>query len=171
LGISTSEKDPVIREYIVEMSKLALYIKLYIVGIYKTWTSGIRFEPEGIHGSLVLNDFVDVRQDPDKRHSVVAFVLPPGSRTEDYIGDLWGPFGYSSEVAEGNFRLYARDSWGTVQDYQLKDNPKLKKLSDDFPNWTIVLAGVRSVYGFHLPPLNDPSNFVLVSREAVTQWQ
>ncbi len=138
-----------------------LFVKLYFYAVLKSTTHGRQEEPAGIRGEKLFM-FFDPHY-PARKHSVVAFVLPPDTGTEEFKDDLFGPFGYTSEIDLNGFHLYGRGTWGTIQDYQIPVNLVLQELTDKYPDNTIVLAGVRSIFGFHVWPLKA-SKFILVRK-------
>ncbi len=119
--------------------------------------------PNGVTGSAVFS-FVDPKQTDENSYGVVAFVLPLGMIPDDYIRDLYGPFGYSSRIRHKGFHLYGRDTWGVATDKQALVNPTLKRLMDENKDHIILLAGVRRLGRWHVWPLNVAANFVLVPK-------
>lgn len=99
---------------------------------------------------------------PERLHGVVAFALPPGTKIEQFSGDIWGPFGYSEDIDLNGLHLYGLDTWGQANFEQIKLNPVLAELAVRNPGCTFQLAGVRSLFGHHIPPTNDPKQYKLV---------
>jgi len=97
-------------------------------------------------------------------HGVVAFVLPHGIHSEDIEYDMLGPFGMSSHIDWQGKHLYGRDTWGSPTIKHILVNPVLAHLYWKYQGQTIVLAGVRKVFGRHVPPLNNPDNFALIMK-------
>lgn len=143
------------------MKKIFFYALLYLRSAILSFGNNIQL-PEGIKGSTTLM-FLDPDY-PEKRHGVVAFLIPQGANLDNYSDDLFGPFGYSSSTGLSGKNLYARDTWGLVRDYQLPHNPKLEKLMRENPEHQILLAGVRPLGNFHLYPLNQANKFILVKK-------
>jgi len=144
------------------MRKLLLFLKLYIHAVRVHRKRKDKTRPKGIPGSAVF-----LFEDPYRKtglHGVVAFVLPPKTTPLKYEGDLWGPFGYASEIDLGGLHLYGRDTWGTVDQFQIDANPALKALWRQHHGCTILLAGVRKIYRWHPWPLNQAHKFILVRK-------
>ncbi len=138
------------------------FLWLYLYAAFKSLRRKQRRVPSGLKGQAVFMFF-----DPDhpaRRHGVVAFVLPNRVGTEEFLPYLFGPFGYENEIDFHGLHLYGRDTWGTVNQRQINSNVPLMVLAEQYLDRTIVLAGVRPFWGRHLPPLNDPTKFVLVYR-------
>jgi len=147
---------------LINLKKLVRFVILYVYATIKWLLTTDKTRPKGIEGSVMLM-FSDTELSPI-RHGVVVFLLNPGDKTENYSDDLFGPFGFSSSIRIGDKQLYGRDTWGTVQGKHLSDNPKLNQLVLDYPNVTIVLAGVRHLNGTFLWPLNQAQSFILVEK-------
>jgi hypothetical protein len=144
------------------MKKAAQFALLYIYSLIVRILTPFERKPEGIKGEIVFL-FWDPKY-PENKHGVVAFVLPPGGNPDDYEQDLYGPFGYSSQISIKGLHLYGRDTWGTVNPQQIASNPALLELAGKHPNQIILLAGVRKVFGKHVPPLDKGKNFILVGK-------
>lgn len=138
-----------------------LFLKLYVYSVYKSFIKGKQVAPEGIRGEKLFLFFDP--QHPKRKHGVVAFVLSPGTKTEEFSDDLFGPFGYTSQINLNGLHLYGRDTWGTIQDYQIPANPILQIIRQRYSQHTIVLAGVRPLVWFHPYPL-IASKFILVRK-------
>lgn len=144
------------------MKKAVQFVLLYIYSAMVALLNPLARTPEGIKGEIVFL-FLDPKY-PESKHGVVAFVLPPGGNPDDYEQDLYGPFGYSSQITIMGLHLYGRDTWGTVNPQQISANPQLQALAEKYPNQIILLAGVRKVFGRHIPPLGKGENFILVGK-------
>lgn len=144
----------------VKLERALRFVVLYVYAIYKFLRNLRHAKPNGILGSKIFM-FYDPAF-PGRLHSVVAFVLASGVKTERFQSDLWGPFGYTSQIDLHGLHLYGRDTWGPVNAKQIELNPDLLELAKLNPDSTILLAGVRSFLGLHVPPLHKASNFILV---------
>ncbi len=143
------------------MEKAALFTFLYLYALIKRLIHKEK-EPTGIRGSAVFL-FYDPYL-PGPKHGVVAFVLPPRWSTEAFIHDLWGPFGFTSWIDFRGLHLYGRDTWGVVDRTQIRYNPDLRQILKENPDSTILLAGVRKIFGHHIWPTNNASKFILVKK-------
>jgi hypothetical protein len=167
------------------MMKVFLFIVLYLKGL--RLLLGMKISntkaPKGLRGSCMLM-FYDHHE--DKPHGVVALVIPKGKATKHYQPNLWGPAGWSDRtrlyrigvkkwsvlgtrfwlpiltIVPTEYRLYARDTWGTVTREQILRHPKLKALHEANPGRTILLAGVRKLWKWHIWPFNKATSFILV---------
>lgn len=144
------------------MRKLLIFAVLYLYSAIKYFLKKDKKAPEGIRGSVVTM-FFDPDY-PDRLHGVVAFVLPEGVTPDDFEDDLWGPFGFTSEIDVFGLHLYGRDTWGTVNIRQLDLNSQVAAACGSDPKQIILLAGVRSLKNEHIFPLNDSRQFVLVRK-------
>lgn len=133
-----------------------MYIHAVVRTIGRRLFKGRAEVPEGIRGTVMLK-FVDP-DFPGKQHSVVAFILPPKTQTEQ-LGELYGPFGYSSQTRFMFWYVYHRDTWGIVSEDQIAANPVLQGLCA--PGELILLAGVRGSRRGFVWPLNNPEHFIL----------
>lgn len=145
------------------MKKAILFVALYIYTIYRWFVSDKNYPIVGISGAEAFLFYDSKGDNPEVPHSVVAFVIPDGFTPDDYKKDLFGPFGYTSQIDRKGKHLYGRDTWGTVQPYQVNDprNGELRNLVDEYPDNIILLVGVRRIFGRLVWPLNNPSNFQL----------
>lgn len=141
------------------LDKSVQFFVLYFYAMAKILQRGQK--PDGIRGSAV---FLFVDPPSIRKHGVVAFVLPRNVEVEIFKKDLWGPFGYSTEIDLRGKHLYGRDTWGMVNEAQIAANPPLQRLARRYPGSPILLAGVRKIWGYHPWPLNNPNNFVLVNK-------
>lgn len=145
-----------------KLSKALLFVRLYVFATYKYLTGRMRNKPQGIQGEQLFM-FFDPHY-PSQKHSVIVFALPKRVSAEGFSTDLWGPFGYTSQIDLNGVHLYGRDTWGTVEKYQIFANPTLQELKRKYPDNTFLLAGVRSFFGFHPWPLRA-SKFILVRKK------
>jgi len=121
--------------------------------------------PKGSLYGIGLFTFYDPQgENPNKPHGVVAFLLEPGDSADNYTKHLLGPLGPADQIDFRDLHLYGRDTWGTVEAYQLADkrNAALAALAKEHPDCKILLAGVRMFFGRHIWPLNDPTKFILI---------
>lgn len=144
------------------MKKSLLFWALYIY----SWFTHLKVKqspPVGLTGQRVFMFFDP--QHPGKYHGVVAFILPYGTAPDQLSDDLFGPFGYCSQIDRGGTHLYGRDTWGTVDAKQIAFNAPLYEIAQANKGHTILLAGVRNFLGRHPRPLNDPDKFILSWKE------
>ncbi|MFW5703564.1 MAG: hypothetical protein ACOCXQ_01905 [Patescibacteria group bacterium] len=137
---------------------VVLFLVLYVVAFLKTLYRRKGAKPQGIAGSVLLRF-----RDPaflGRTFGVVAFRIPEGTVVETY-GELFGPFGYSSQthITGIGMHLYGRDTWGFVNEEQLKANPELQNLAQ--PGELILLAGVRGIRERFIWPMNKSERFIL----------
>ena len=145
------------------MKKAVLFLTLYFYALGKyLLRQTTHTKPKGEEGKVIFL-FCD-RKTSQKLHGVVAFVLPQGTDLSQYKQDLYGPFGYTNEIDLKGFHLYGRDTWGTVNNGQIIANRPLLDLLIQYPGHTILLAGVRKLWGHHIFPLNNPESFILVKK-------
>lgn len=145
----------------VAMKTAVQFLLLYFYSFFLRLLTLFRRTPEGIRGEAV---FLFVDPDYPGVHGVVAFVLPVGSNPDYFDHDLWGPFGYSSDITIAGKHLYGRDTWGEVTPKQIKANKVLGEIVSAYPNQTILLAGVRKVFGRHPWPLYQAKKYILVGK-------
>lgn len=141
------------------MKRVLLFLWLYGYAEYQWFRNRKQSIPRGRHGQKLFL-FFDPNH-PERRHGVVAFLLPEGTEIEAFKDDLFGPFGYTSQIDWHGRHLYGRDTWGFVQKDQISANPILKQLQKSYPHHIILLAGVRTIFGKHIWPFT-PSRFILV---------
>lgn len=147
------------------MKKAILFVVLYLYSLAKRTFNKDRLPKNTLEASAMFL-FYDSKRS-DRAHSVVAFVLDAGQSGNNFGQELYGPFGPTSNIDLNGLHLYGRDTWGTVEDYQIDDprNEGLRKLAEKFPDRPILLAGVRRLSGNLVYPLNEPSRFFLARKD------
>jgi len=145
------------------MKKAVLFLVLYFYALGKyLLRQTTHTKPKGEEGKAIFL-FCDCKTS-QRLHGVVAFVLPQGTDLGQYRQDLYGPFGYASEISIKGYHLYGRDTWGVVNNEQIVANRVLLDLLIQYPGHTILLAGVRKLRDHHIFPLNQPESFILVKK-------
>ncbi len=146
------------------MKRSLIFVVLYIwAALSYLWHEFLKAKAvkSDIRGERVFL-FTDPAYPHSGPHGVVAFVLPHGSNPDDFSADLLGPFGLSSRIDLLGLHLYGRDTWGHANKVQIQANPELQEIANLYPGQIILLAGVRKIWGFHPPPLDEASNFTLL---------
>jgi len=101
----------------------------------------------------------------ERRHGVMVFVLEK-QLEEDIEYKVVGPLGDEDYITTNEgLHIYGFDTWGAASQWMIENNPELQELLAEYGEDKVLqFAGVRSIFGFHIWPLNDPSKFHLVKR-------
>jgi len=147
------------------MIRTLRFIVLYIYALLHWALSSKSYGPMAVRPGVAVFMLLVKSNKSSSRHGVVAFVLPPGeSLDNDYLKNLRGPFGFTSQIDLFGLHLYGLDDWGSPSQEMINDNPELEYLAEAYPRCTIQLAGVRHFFRIFIPPLNNPRNFYLIGK-------
>jgi len=148
------------------LRKIARYMYLYVFAWIRSTIAG---EPRlmvsevvaGAKAIIMLRTSIS-----EPKHSVVVFVLNAQLDMQKYQYAIVGPFGHEDNITTKNGKhIYGLDTWGAANQWMIDNNSELRNLLAKFgENKILQFAGVRSLGGIHIPPLNDPSIFFLVKR-------